>query len=236
MIKLLIDIIYFLIPKKIFDFICFLVGYKYFKISYSQSGEDLILLKYLKNKKIEKGKYLDIGAFHPRWVSNTYLLHKKGFTGYCVDLDEERLRWFRFARGSRVKTICGAISNSKSEFIKVYKFRRKSPFSLIDTTSLENAIHFRSKNNSDFEEINVNNFHINDIFSKVGKINVLNIDIEGQDIAVIRSSNLKIIDPEIILIEDNKGYFPSEELEEFFSKNQYYLIAICGLTKIFAKK
>ena len=115
MIKLLIDIIYFLIPKKIFDFICFLVGYKYFKISYSQSGEDLILLKYLKNKKIEKGKYLDIGAFHPRWVSNTYLLHKKGFTGYCVDLDEERLRWFRFARGSRVKTICGAISNSKSE-------------------------------------------------------------------------------------------------------------------------
>ena len=144
MIKLLIDIIYFLIPKKIFDFICFLVGYRYFRISFSQSGEDLILLKYLKNRKIEKGKYLDIGAFHPRWVSNTYLLHKKGFTGYCVDLDEERLRWFRFARGNRVKTICGAISNSNQKFIKVYKFKRKSPFSLIDTTSLENAKHFRS--------------------------------------------------------------------------------------------
>ena len=151
-------------------------------------------------------------------------------------LDEERLRWFRFARGNRVKTICGAISNSNQKFIKVYKFKRKSPFSLIDTTSLENAKHFRSKHSSDFKEININNFHINDIFSKVGKINVLNIDIEGQDSAVIRSSNLKIIDPEIILIEDNKGYFPSEELKEFFSENQYHLIAICGLTKIFAKK
>ena len=59
----------------------------------------------LNYKKINKGKYLDIGAFHPRWVSNTYLLHKKGFTGYCVDLDEDRLKWFRFVRGKKVKTI-----------------------------------------------------------------------------------------------------------------------------------
>ena len=205
-------------------------------MSFSQSGEDIILLKYLNHKKIEKGKYLDIGAFHPRWVSNTHLLHKIGFSGYCVDLDEDRLKWFRFARGKKVKTINGAISNSYSKSIKVYKFKRKSPFSLIDTTSSDHAKYFKSKSNIDYEEIHINNFHINDIFTKVGKINVLNIDIEGQDFEVIKSSNLKIIDPEVILIEDNSGYFPSEEFINFFSENHYSFIATCGLTKIFGKK
>jgi len=235
MIKFLINLIYFFIPKILSDYISYLLGFKHFKISYSQSGEDLILLKYLKYKKIEKGKYLDIGAFHPRWASNTHLLHKKGFTGYCVDLDEERLRWFRFARGKKIKTIVGAVSNLNDEYIKIYKFKRKSPFSLIDTTSLDHAKYFSSKMSNEYEEKIVKNHHINNIFTEVGKVNVLNIDIEGKDIDVIKSSDLKIIDPEIILIEDNSGYFPSKDLINFFSNKNYYLISICGLTKCFAK-
>jgi hypothetical protein len=236
MLKFLIDMFYFIFPKRLSEFISYLSGFRYFKISYSQSGEDLILLKYLQHKKIEKGKYLDIGAFHPRWVSNTHLLHQKGFSGYCVDLDEKRLRWFKFSRGNKVKTICGAVSNSNKEFIKVYKFKRKSPFSLIDTTSLEHAEYFKSKGKNEYEEIKVKNFHINDIFNQVGKINVLNIDIESKDFEVIKSSNLEIVDPEIILIEDNSGYFPLNELTNFFVEKNYHLIAICGLTKCFAKK
>ncbi len=235
MIKFLINLIYFFIPKILSDYISYLLGFKHFKISYSQSGEDLILLKYLKYKKIEKGKYLDIGAFHPRWASNTHLLHKIGFTGYCVDLDEERLRWFRFARGKKIKTIVGAVSNLNDEYIKIYKFKRKSPFSLIDTTSLDHAKYFSSKMSNEYEEKIVKNHHINNIFTEVGKVNVLNIDIEGKDIDVIKSSDLKIIDPEIILIEDNSGYFPSKDLINFFSNKNYYLISICGLTKCFAK-
>ena len=236
MIRTFLNIIYFIIPKILFDFICYLIGNKNYKISFSQSAEDLILIRYLKFKKIKKGKYLDIGAFHPRWASNTHLLHKLGFTGFCVDLDEDRLRWFRFARGNKVTTICGAVSNSNSNLIKVYKFKRKSPFSLIDSTSLEHAKYFKSKSNMDFKEVYVKNYHINDIFLKVGKINVLNIDIESQDFEVLKSSNLEIINPEVILIEDNSDYFPSDELKNFFLKNKYYLISICGLTKIFAKK
>ena len=236
MLKNLINIFYFISPKILSDYISYIGGFRHFKISFSQFGEDLILLKYLKYKGIEKGKYLDIGAFHPRWASNTHLLHKKGFTGYCVDIDENRLRWFKFARGNNVKTICGAVSNSRDELIEVYKFKRKTPFSLIDTTCPEHAKKFHLKGNSKYEVIKVKNYHINDIFNKTGKINVLNIDIEGKDFEVIKSSNLDIIDPEIILIEDNRGYFPSNDLLEFFEKKNYELISICGLTKCFAKK
>jgi len=235
MIKYLLNILYFFIPKILSDYLSYLLEFRHFKISYSQSGEDLILLKYLKYKKIEKGTYLDIGAFHPRWASNTHLLHKKSFTGYCVDLDEDRLKWFRFSRGKKVKTICGAVSNLDDEYIKIYKFKRKSPFSLVDTLSLDHAKYFSSKLSNEYEEKIVKNHHINDIFTEVGKVNVLNIDIEGKDIEILKSSDLNIIDPEVILIEDNSGYFPSEDLINFFSEKNYYLISICGLTKCFAK-
>ncbi|MDC0955996.1 FkbM family methyltransferase [Candidatus Pelagibacter sp.] len=126
--------------------------------------------------------------------------------------------------------------NSNNEFIEVYKFKRKSPFSLIDTTSLKHAEYFSTKGNNRYNIIKVKNYHINDIFDKVGKINVLNIDIEGKDFEVIKSSKLEIIDPEIILIEDNSGYFPLDELKDFFNKKNYHLISICGLTKCFGKK
>ena len=238
MFKILINIFYFVFPKRLSDFISYIGGLRHFKISYSQSGEDLILLKYLKYKKIEKGKYLDIGAFHPRWLSNTHLLHKNGFSGFVVDLDEDRLKWFKFSRGDRVKTFCGAVSNKFGKYIKVYKFKNKSPFSLIDTTSFKFAKRQSLKGSikRKYEIKKIKNYHINEIFKSVGKINVLNIDIEGKDFEVLRSSNLKIINPEIILIEDHNSYFPSNSLVNFFKKRKYHLISICGLTKCFAKK
>ncbi len=236
--QFLLNFLYLILPKTMFDFFAYLNGCRFFKISYSQYGEDLILMKYLKNKKIKNGKYLDIGAFHPRWVSNTHLLHKNGFSGFVVDIDKDRLKWFKFSRGNKVKTFCGAVSNKFGKHIKIYKFKNKNPFSLIDTTSFKFAKRQSLKGTvkRKFEIKKTKNYHINEIFRSVGKINVLNIDIEGKDFEVLKSSDLKIINPEIILIEDHNGYFPSNKLINFFKKRKYHLISICGLTKCFAKK
>ena len=38
-------------------------------VSYSGDGEDQLILKHFKNKK--SGIYVDVGAFHPRYISNT---------------------------------------------------------------------------------------------------------------------------------------------------------------------
>ncbi len=230
------SLIYFIFPESINHFISYIGKFRHFKISYSQFGEDLILEKYLESKKIVKGKYLDIGACHPRWISNTHLLHKKGFTGYCVDLDEKKLKWFRYARGDKVETICGVVSNSNKEFENIYTVKTSTPFSQIDTASKEQALAQEQKKNIKFEARKIKNYHINDIFKKVGKINVLNIDIEGKDFECLRSSNLEIIDPEVILIEDLDGYFPSKKITDFFSEKNYYLISICGKTKCFGKR
>ena len=54
-------------------------------ISYSQIGQDLLVLKYLKNKT--NGTYVDIGCGYPTYINNTFLLEKYyGWTGLSIDL------------------------------------------------------------------------------------------------------------------------------------------------------
>lgn len=53
---------------------------------YSQGGEDAIISKtFLYVLPVQKGFYLDIGAYHPFKHSNTYLLYKAGWRGMNID-------------------------------------------------------------------------------------------------------------------------------------------------------
>ena len=76
--------------------------------SFSQKGEDIIVHCFFNRRN--HGYYLDIGCFHPRWISNTCLLHRKGWKGTVVDLDQYKLNLFKFIRGSKVNTIRAAIT------------------------------------------------------------------------------------------------------------------------------
>jgi len=69
------------------------------KKSYAQYGEDLIILNFFDKIGVKAGFYLDIGAYHPQFVSNTHLLHKRGWKGVCVDIDDAKLKQFRLLRG-----------------------------------------------------------------------------------------------------------------------------------------
>ena len=44
---------------------------------------------------LENGNYLDIGCYHPVGISNTFLLHKKGWQGVVVDIDDYKLKLFK---------------------------------------------------------------------------------------------------------------------------------------------
>jgi FkbM family methyltransferase len=55
------------------------------KKSFSQSGEDLILDFLFWSLGIHLPTYLDIGANHPRYLSNTYYFYRKGSRGVLVE-------------------------------------------------------------------------------------------------------------------------------------------------------
>src|ERR1035438_1460830 len=57
------------------------------KTSYSQCGEDLIIRYVFDVLKIPCPVYLDIGAHHPRFLSNTFLFYQQGAHGINIEPD-----------------------------------------------------------------------------------------------------------------------------------------------------
>ena len=51
------------------------------QISYSQSGEDLIVKHIFENLGVKKPSYLDIGAYHPFHLNNTVIFYLSGSHG-----------------------------------------------------------------------------------------------------------------------------------------------------------
>ena len=109
----------------------------YFNKSFSQGAMDLILDQIFKNKK--KGFYIDVGCQHPIKNNNTYLLHKKGWSGVNIDLDEANIALFNYFR-PKDHNINVAISN-KIEDLDLYYYHQKSPINTLDEkiSSKQNA-------------------------------------------------------------------------------------------------
>ena len=68
------------------------------KTSYAQFGEDILVDSIFWYLHIAKPLYLDIGAFDPKFLSNTFYFYKKGGRGVCVEPDPARRAAFRRVR------------------------------------------------------------------------------------------------------------------------------------------
>jgi hypothetical protein len=125
-------------PPMIYRFIGAIYGFIIApKKSYSQYGEDLIIESFFKQLPNATRTYVDIGAFHPRWLSNTYRLSKSGWRGAAVDIDAHKIKLFEMIRKDCLGFIGAVAPGNVHSQMKVYRFRRL--WSEIDTLSLEDA-------------------------------------------------------------------------------------------------
>ena len=197
----------------------------YKKKSYSQCGEDIFILEFFKDK-IAKGIYVDIGAFNPIKFNNTYLLHKKGWKGINIDLNQTSIDLFNILRPND-KNICAAISD-KVEKVEVYIENLFSPLNTISPDHLKLFDNDRLKKKTYYIETKM----INDLINH--KFDFLNIDIEGLDIKVLKSINLKFYNPRLICIEILN---PKNEIElsDYLMKYGYYFQKKMGPSYFFSK-
>ena len=77
--------------------------------SYSKKGEDLLVRQYFASRQPANGYYLDIGCFHPRHASNTHLLHKLGWCGFAVDVDDYKTALFARTRKGKCHVLTAAV-------------------------------------------------------------------------------------------------------------------------------
>jgi glycosyltransferase involved in cell wall biosynthesis len=89
------------------------------RVSYSQCGEDMIvdfLFMWLGKNKIS---YLDIGAHHPTWLSNTYSLYKKGQRGILIEPDDDLCQYIRQKR-PRDQVLNLAVNTEGDDMMNLY--------------------------------------------------------------------------------------------------------------------
>jgi FkbM family methyltransferase len=165
------------------------------KKSYSGGGVDLLINYFFRNKT--NGIYLDIGCYHPFQGSNTYLLHKKGWRGINIDLDEGSIDLFNhFRKKDYNKKI--ALSDKKGE-ITVHSYHNRSAVQTVDKEILKKMD--KTVLNSFKVKCDLLNNVIEESPFKDDKIDFLSIDIEGHELTVLKEFNFKKYDPSIIVIE-----------------------------------
>jgi hypothetical protein len=100
-----------------------------------------------------------------------------GWSGYAVDISDEKLKWFRFLRGARCKTIEAIISEKKKKFIKIYSFSNKILISELDTDSLHLAKEHSKRIKKNYKTRVIKNIFFKDLMERIGKVNFLKLSV-----------------------------------------------------------
>jgi len=214
---------------------------KYSKISYSQSGEDIIVDFIFQTLKITDISYLDIGAHHPYYLSNTALFYEKGHKGINIEPDPILYQPFLSQRSRDTNLNIGV-----SEKSGLFDFFLMHPPTL-NTFSEEEAKRVALEEGGIYKfdkKIKVEVDTVSNILEKYnyGKFpDFLNLDAEGVDEIVIKSIDYEHNSPSVICAETlsfsaNRKGVKNQSLIDYLVQKGYLLYADNNINSIFVKK
>ena len=181
-------------------------------------NEDTAVLNYFKDKK--NGFYVDVGCYHPIHRNNTYLLHKQDWNGVNIDTSEFSIDLFNHMRPKDLNYNC-AISN-RNEIIKLFYQKELSQLSTIEKSQAESV--FQGK----IKEKEINAFTLDEILSrdkyKDSKIDLLDIDVEGADLKVLRGLSFDKFKPELVCVEIHAKEIEKSDIYNFLIDKNYKLL------------
>lgn len=209
------------------------------RISYSQTGEDLIVDFIFKARNIINPTYIDLGGYHPINMNNTYLFYTKGSRGINVEPNINGFSAFQKQRPNDINLNIG-VSNENS-FLDYFMMNDPS----MNTFSHSNAEYLQLNFNFKIEKVlKIEVKKISDIIDQYcgGDFpDFLSIDIEGLDFEIIKSIDFELSKPKVICIEsieyaeNGKGEKRNDLIDYIMSKD-YIQLADTYINTIFVSK
>ena len=217
---------------------------RYSKKSYSISSVDLIVDRHFST--ISKGIYLDVGCNHPIKYNNTYLLHKKGWSGINIDLDKNSINEFNNMRKNdyNVQELVGSVDGEEKD---IYYYHERSAINTVSKmladkrkTKPREIIKKKSKSlNKIIESSPYNN----------KKINFMSIDIENYEYEALKYFNFQKYEIDLIVTEcidinqqklethtQSLDYILNTKLYKLLEQNNYKLINWVNSDLVFVRK
>ena len=220
------------IKKRLHIFHNIFIKHKYFikKKTYSMDGEDLVIADYFKKK--QNGFYVDVGCYHPIHRNNTFLLYKKGWKGINIDIHSFSIELFNYLRPEDLNYNF-AISDKK-ELINMYFQKELSQLSTIDYDQAKKSLVGKIK------EKKIQAFTLDEVFKFSNldnkKIDLLDIDVEGADLKVLKGLSFKKFRPELICVEIHDKNLKESETFKLLNNLNYELIWSGVFSHIFKSK
>ena len=213
--------------------------HKFKKISFSQCGEDLIVKYIFDALGIAKPTYIDIGAHHPYFISNTALFYKNGSIGINIEPDPTLFKEFIKFRKNDINLNIGiSDDNCELDFYII-----SSP--TLNTFSKDEAAKYSLEGNyviKSIEKIKVEalkdvlNDFSNGIFPQF-----LSLDAEGVDEIIIRELDFENNYPIVICIETisfstSGNGIKNLRLIDYIERMGYMVYADTHINTIFVRK
>ena len=211
-------------------------------MTFSQSGEDSII-KYIFNTLGRKiGTYLDLGANHAFHLSNTYNFYASGARGVLLEANPELAMELVEKRPEDI-VINKCLAEKSGETLDFYILNGDG-LSTSDYNAVQNFI----KENPSLKitkKITIDSITINEIIEEYfpeKAPDIMNIDIEGMELSILKMTDFEKFRPLIIIcemIEYKNGLTigqKNNEILEFMQKNDYQEFAFTGINSIFIDK
>jgi FkbM family methyltransferase len=207
------------------------------QLTYSQYGEDLIVDRALRNLGITRPAYLDIGAYSPTLSSNTALFYRRGLSGVCVEANPHRARALRSARprDTTINAGVGAQAEDARTFY-IMNVEALSTFSSETAKALEQSPEYTIEHTTTVKIVTAGDL-IAEHFPAAP--NFLSVDVEGDDLAVLRGIDFSIHRPEVICAEtltfsdEPENERKLDEINDLMLSNDYLVYADTRVNTIF---
>ena len=209
------------------------------KISYSQTGEDIIVDFIFNHIGIANPTYIDIGAHHPYYLSNTAHFYEKGCRGINIEPDPELFKLFTKHRKEDINLNIGiGAENSNADFYII-----SSP--TLNTFSKQEAENYIKE--GDYKITGTINVPINSLKNIINEFNggkfphFLNVDAEGIDELIIKSIDYNKSYPLVICVETisfstSGNGIKNTVISDFLLLNGYVVWADTYINTIFVRE
>lgn len=194
-----------------------------FHKSFSQCGEDMIARFYLHQLK---GFYVDIGAYHPKRISNTCYFHLKGWSGINIDGSKKSIELFKKIRPNDINLHCCVGSAESSSVVDFYMFD-SAELNTFNKEALPDILKYHGQKPLAIEKIQFRSLqNILDEHMPSGKqIDLLTIDAEGADEEILQSNDWDHYRPKVLIVEKHCSVydFQNTSMHKFLREKDYVL-------------
>jgi len=197
----------------------------YVNLSYSQEGEDMILRRLLERQ--QRGFYVDVGAHDPYRFSNTCYFHRRGWRGINIDPNPLAIKAFDRERAADVNVCVGVADVPGKLMFHLFNDPALNTFDADLARERVKLPFYRLLETRDVPVRRLDDL-LRQYLPQGQKIDFLSVDVEGMDLAVLRSNDWTQFRPHLLLVEAHQRFASGVEgdpVNSFATEIGYQLIA-----------